>query len=94
MTGRYAGTMQTTMDIDESVLREAESQARQRGQSLAALVEKALRDSLRASANAPSSAVPANFSEGLAEDDPFFAALAEIRARGRLPATHRSVELA
>ena len=81
--------MQTTLDIDEALLRQLEQQARQQGKSLGALVEQALRGFVRAPLAQPSAAPQNDASEGLPDDDPFFSALEEVRALGRLPASHR-----
>ena len=85
--------MQTTLDIDESLLRQLEQQARQQGQSLGALLEQALRGFVRAPLAQPPAAPQNDASERLPDDDPFFSALEEVRALGRLPASHRQVNL-
>jgi hypothetical protein len=81
------------LDIDESLLREAEQQARREGKSFAALIEDALRSFIEI--NAPrSSELPASDAEvGLDAQDPFFSALTEIRARGRVSAANRELVL-
>ncbi len=85
--------MQATLDIDESLLRQLEQQARQHGKSLGALLEQALRGIVQAPAAEPSAALQNDASEGMLDDDPFFSALKEVRALGRLPASHRQVNL-
>jgi hypothetical protein len=85
--------VQTTFDIDEALLRQLEQQARQQGKSVGALLELALRGFVCSSAVEPPAAPQNDVSEGLADDDPFFSALEEIRAFGRLPAAHRQVNL-
>lgn len=83
--------MKTTVDIDDAVLQAAEAQARKQGKPLGTLIEEALRFTVRAAANfAPAPARP-SADGGLEDDDPFFRALEEIRALGRLPAPHREV---
>ena len=81
--------MQTVLDVDERLLNLAEQQARRDGMSLGALVE----DALRAVLHAPQS-LPKPFENAancVEADDAFFTALEEIRALGRLPASHRQV---
>jgi Arc/MetJ family transcription regulator len=85
--------MRTTVDIDEGVLRAAEAQARHQGKPLAALVEEALRVTLHTSASDRPTATPPEADEGLEDNDPFFAALDEIRDAGRQPASVREVHL-
>lgn len=80
------------MDIDETLLRQAEGQARQQGKSLSEVMETALRIALANLTTAVPVAVPTTVTDGLDDDDPFFAALKEIRARGRIPAAHREIE--
>ena len=83
--------MQTMLDIDEALLRQLEQQARQQGKSLDALLEQALRGFVRAPVAQASAAPQNDASEALPDDDPFFSALEEVRALGRLPASHRPV---
>jgi hypothetical protein len=85
--------MKTTVDIDEGVLRAAEAQARDQGRPLAALVEQALRMTVHTAASDPPVATPPEADPGLEDDDPFFAALDEIRNAGRQPAFHREIHL-
>jgi hypothetical protein len=85
--------VKTTVDIDEAVLREAEALARQEGKSLGSLMEEALRN--MAQPHRPASLPPPTqvSGEGLDDNDPFFAALEEIRAIGRTALGKRAVEL-
>lgn len=85
--------MKTTVDIDEDVLRAAEAQARDQGKPLAALVEEALRMTVKTAANGRATAIPPAPDQGLEENDPFFAALDEICNAGRQPACHREAHL-
>jgi Arc/MetJ family transcription regulator len=85
--------MKTTVDIDEGVLRAAEAQARQQGKALGALVEEALRVTVKTSASDPPVAPQSEADQALEDNDPFFAALDEIRNAGRHPAFHRKVHL-
>jgi len=85
--------MKTTVDIDEDVLRAAEMQARQQGRPLAALVEEALRMTVNSTANFQNSSSPLDSDTGLEDNDPFFAALDEIRDAGRKSADHRDVHI-
>ena len=71
--------MKTTVDIDEGVLRAAEAQARHQGKPLAALVEQALRMTVHTAASDGRAAPPPETDPGLEDNDPFFAALDEIR---------------
>lgn len=75
--------MQTTIDIDEKILREAEQHAREQGKSLARLMEEALRQLMHPAVGNVS--VPPDFQldDRLGDEDPFFAALEEVRAAGR-----------
>jgi Arc/MetJ family transcription regulator len=59
--------MRTTLDINDRLLAEAKSQAAQRGQSLKALVEEALRESLhfRSKAEREQPALPTFTGAGL-----------------------------
>jgi hypothetical protein len=85
--------MKTTVDIDEALLRAAEAQARHQGKPLAALVEEALRLTVDTAANHQPAATPPLADQGLEGNDPFFAALDEIRNAGRQPAPHRDAHL-
>lgn len=85
--------MRTTLDIDETVLREAESQARKRGKPLAALIEEVLRATILVTSAQPETLPPSQAADGLEDSDPFFSALEEIRDMGRMPAPHREVQL-
>ena len=85
--------MRTTLDIDETVLREAEAQARKRGKPLAALIEEVLRATILVPPAQPETLPPSQAADGLEDSDPFFSALEEIRALGRMPAAHRQVRL-
>jgi len=85
--------MKTTVDIDEGVLRAAEAQALHQGKPLAALVEEALRMTVNTAASVPPPKTPLGADPGLEDNDPFFAALDEIRHAGRQPASHREVRL-
>ena len=69
----------------------AEDQARKQGKSLGALIEESLRRTVKAAAIFVPAPVESSADEGLGDDDPFFKALDEIRAMGRLPAPHRAV---
>lgn len=93
MAESYCPSVQTTLDIDEALLRQLEHQARQQGKSLGALLEQALRAFVRNPAPQAATAPQNDVSDGLPDDDPFFRALEEVRALGRLPAPHRQVEL-
>jgi hypothetical protein len=83
--------MKTTVDIDDALLRAVEDQARKQGKPLGILIEEALRVTVKAANNFASAADESSTGEGLEENDPFFAALEEIRALGRLSAPHREV---
>jgi Arc/MetJ family transcription regulator len=85
--------MKTTVDIDEGVLRAAEAQARRQGKPLGALVEEALRVTVKSAASDAPVAAPSEADQGLEDNDRFFAALDEIRAAGRQAAAHRTVHL-
>jgi hypothetical protein len=85
--------MKTTLDIDEGVLRAAEAQARHQGKPLAALVEQALRLTVNTAASDGPAAMPPEDGPELEDNDPFFAALDEIRNAGRHAASHREVHL-
>ncbi len=85
--------MQTTLDLDEALLRQLEQQARQQGKPLGVLLEQALRGFVRGNSAQPSAPARNDACEGLPDDDPFFSALEEIRAFGRLPTPHRQVHL-
>ena len=89
----YDGSMKTTVDIDEGVLRAAEAQARHQGRPLGALVEEALRVTVKTAASDAPVAAPSEADQGLEDNDPFFAALDEIRDAGRQAAAHRKVHL-
>jgi hypothetical protein len=92
-TATYNWQMKTTVDIDEGVLRAAEVRARQQGRPLAALVEEALRMTVNAAPSHQAPTTPQEAGEGLEDNDPFFAALDEIRNAGRQPAAHREVHI-
>jgi hypothetical protein len=79
------------LDIDEALLRQLEQQARQQGKSLGALLELALRGFVRSSTVEPPVAPQTEASVGLPNDDPFFSALEEVRALGRVAASRRQV---
>lgn len=85
--------MKTTVDIDDAVLQAAEDQARKQGKPLGILIEEALRTTVRVAANLAPAPAESPADEGLEDNDPFFTALEEIRALGRLPAPHREVRL-
>jgi hypothetical protein len=85
--------MKTTVDIDEAVLRAAEAQARHQGKPLAALVEEALRMTVNTAAGNRPATPPPEAGQGLEDNDPFFAALDEIRNAGRQTAPHRKAHL-
>jgi hypothetical protein len=85
----YGWNMKTTVDIDEGVLRAAEEKARHQGKPLAALIEEALRMAVNTTAADRPPATPPEPSQGLEDNDPFFAALDEIRNAGRQTASHR-----
>jgi hypothetical protein len=85
--------VRTTLDIDEALLRQLEEQARQQGKSLGALLEQALRGFVCAPAPHPAAALLPDASEGLADDDPFFTALEEVRPLGRSATSRRQVDL-
>ena len=85
--------MKTTVDIDERVLRAAEAQALHQGKPLAVLVEEALRMTVNTAVSVQSAATPPGADPGLEDNDPFFAALDEIRDAGRQPASHREARL-
>lgn len=88
----YFGRVQTTVEIDDAILRQAEQQARQQGKSLAALMEDALRRVIQSPRSGPQG-TPSETADGLEDNDPFFTALDEIRSQGRFPAPHRAVDL-
>jgi hypothetical protein len=67
----YEWNMKTTVDIDEGVLREAEAQARYQGKPLGALVEDALRVTLKTAAGYWPVATPPEADPGLEDNDPF-----------------------
>jgi hypothetical protein len=83
--------VKTTVDIDDAVLQAAEDQARKQGKPLGALIEEALRMTVKAAAAVTPASGGSAAEEGLEEEDPFFIALEEIRALGRLPTPHREV---
>lgn len=56
-------------------------------------VEQALRGIIESPSAQAAPSPPSEAGEGLADDDPFFTGLEEVRALGRLPAPHRQVEL-
>jgi len=85
--------VRTTLEIDENLLREAEQRARHQGKSLGALLEEALRAAVQSPAAMPSDEPMKDPGEALEASDPFFAALEEIRAKGRVAAPRREVEL-
>jgi hypothetical protein len=85
--------MKATVDIDEEVLRAAEAQARCQGRPLGALVEEALRRTVYTGGSYQPVAPPPQADQGLEDNDPFFAALEEIRNAGRQPALHREIHL-
>jgi hypothetical protein len=93
MPAAYDWNMKTTVDIDERVLRAAEAQARHQGKPLSALVEQALRLTVNTTAGDQPAPMPPEADPGLEDNDPFFAALDEIRDAGRQPAVHRKVQL-
>jgi hypothetical protein len=78
----YYWTRKTTVDIDEGVLRAAEAQALQQGKPLAALVEEALRRTVNTATGIRAASPPSEADPGLEDNDPFFAALDEIRNAG------------
>jgi hypothetical protein len=84
--------VQTTVDIDGALLRQAEQQAKRQGKSLGALLEDALRAAIQSSVPDLSNGPGNEMAEGLEIGDPFFTALDEIRALGRAPAQHRNVD--
>jgi hypothetical protein len=73
------------------VLHAAEAQARQQGKPLGTLIEEVLRMTVKAAATSAPAPTESSADEGLEDDDPFFTALEEVRALGRLPAPHREV---
>ena len=85
--------MKTTVDIDDAILRAAEDQARKQGKPLGRLIEEALRGTVKVADVCAPAPTGSPVEDGLDSDDPFFAALEEIRASGRLPAPHREVHL-
>jgi len=92
-TATYNWKMKTTVDIDEGVLRAAEVRARQQGRPLAALVEEALRVTVNAAPSQQTPTIPREADQGLEDNDPFFAALDEIRNAGRQSVPHREVHI-
>jgi len=84
--------MQTTVEIEETLLRQAKEQARKQGKSFDHLLEDALRKVVTTSMN-QQTYHPTNSVEALEPNDPFFAALDEIRAFGRTAAPSRPVDL-
>ena len=89
----YFASVETTVNIDQRVLLEAELQARREGKSLGALVEEALRIVLPSVPAQTHKTSPDDLADGLSADDPFFTSLEEIRATGRLPAPHRETKV-
>lgn len=85
--------MQTVVDVDETLLGLAERQARCEGKTLGAFVEEALRSVLHPAQLQPCDDADVPDEPGLSADDPFFRALDEVRALGRLPAAHRQLGL-
>jgi hypothetical protein len=57
------------------------------------LVEEALRLTVNTVVNNQPSTTPPEAGQGLEDNDPFFAALDEIRSAGRQPAPHREARL-
>jgi hypothetical protein len=84
--------MKTTVDIDERVLQAAEECARKQGKELGKLIEEILRMTTKSTVGETSRQAESSVDEGLEGDDPFFAALEEIRSVGLLPAPHRHVQ--
>jgi hypothetical protein len=85
--------VKTIVDIDDALLRAAEDQARRQGKPLGILIEEALRITVKAPADTAPPLAESAADEGLEGNDPFFAALEEIRSLGRLAAPHREVKL-
>ena len=90
----YVAPVKTTVDIDESLLREAEARARQQGKPLATVIEEALRSAIRApQITTDPSVPPSELADLLDAHDQFFTALEEIRALGRSWVAKPAVEL-
>lgn len=85
--------MQTVMDVDEKLLGLAERQARCEGKTLGAFVEAAIRSVLQPDRPQACDEAGVPDETGLDADDPFFRALDEVRALGRLPSAHRRLGL-
>jgi hypothetical protein len=86
--------MQTTVDIDDALLRQAKEQARKQGKSFDTLLEDALRTVMTGSLEQKTHQGINSVSEALDSGDPFFAALDEIRSLGRTSSPMRAVDLA
>jgi len=86
--------MQTTVDIDDALLRQAKEQARKQGKSFDTLLEDALRTVMTGSPEQKTHQGINSVSEALDPGDPFFAALDEIRSFGRTSSPMRAVDLA
>jgi len=89
----WCRSVQTTLDIDETLLRQLEQQARRQGKPFGALVEQALRGLVASPRGQVAPAAPNELGEGLPDDDPFFSALEEVRALGRVAVSCRQVNL-
>jgi len=87
-------TMQTTVDIDDALLRKAKEQARKQGKSFDNLREDALRTVVTGSLEQKTHQGINSVSEALESGDPFFAALNEIPAFGRTSSPIRRMDLA
>ena len=85
--------MRATVDIDEALLCQAEQKARQQGQTLQSLLESALRKIVTEPSSSLLNATTAQEGETLEADDPFFAALEEIRSQGRSSSSRRTTNL-
>ena len=85
--------MQTTVEIDDALLRQAREQARKQGRSLDTLLEDALRTVVIPAVKQKADQEANGIAEGLEASDPFFTALDEVRSFGRTLAVHRRVDL-
>lgn len=72
--------MKTTVELPDHLLRQAKILAIQEGRSLKDLIAEALQ--ARLAVGPPAPPIPRSGAGGLDDDDPFFAALAQVRSWG------------
>ena len=84
--------MRTVLEMDEKIVALAKLKASEQGKSLDALVEDGLRLALQMPARAAVGETSVE-TDPLEANDPFFAALNEVRARGRASGKRRAIEL-